>query len=52
MDFEEKVDIDDLVLPSKPIKQVEKGNQRAAFESDHDVGKKYKVKMTENILKL
>ena len=52
MEFEEKVDIDDLVLPSKPMKQVEKGNQHAAFESDHDAGKKLKLKMKENILKL
>ena len=52
LEFEEKVDIDDLVLPSKPMKQVEKGNQHAAFESDHDEGKKLKLKMKENILKL
>ena len=65
IEFEEKVDIDDLVLPSKPmelaeieindiIKQepVEEKEQHAAFELDHDVGKKSKVKMEENILKL
>ena len=62
--FEEKVDIDDLVLPSKPIKMakieiddikqepLEEENQHAVFESDPDVGKKFKVKMEENILKL
>ena len=52
IEFEEKVDIDDLVLPSKPMKQVEKENQHAAFESDHDAGKKLKLKMKENILEL
>ena len=60
MEFEEKVDIDDLVLPSEPMKlaeieikqePVEEKEQIAAFESDH-VGKKFKVKMGENILKL
>ena len=64
IEFEEKVDIDDLVLPAKPIKVVEteihdikqepleEKNQHAACESDHNVGKKLKVKMEENILKL
>ena len=54
-EFEEKVDIDDLVLPLKPtelaeieindIKQepLEKENQHATSESDHDVAKKFKV---------
>ena len=61
--FEEKVDIDDLVLPSKPIKvaeieihdikqePLEDENQNAASESDPDLGKNLKVKMEENILK-
>jgi hypothetical protein len=64
IEFEEKVDIDDLVLPSKPmelaeieindIKQepLEEENQHAASDSDHDAQKKFKVKMEENILKL
>jgi hypothetical protein len=64
IDFEEKVDIDDLVLPSKPmetaeieindIKQepVEEEQQQAAFESNCDVKKSFKLKMEENILKL
>ena len=49
IEFEEKVDIDDLVLMSKPsklakiesdgIKQEPVGEQQAAFESDHDLGK-------------
>ena len=64
IEFEEKVDIDDLVLPSKPmesaeieiidIKQedLEEEKQNAAFESDHDVGKKFKVEMEEDILRL
>ena len=53
--FEEKVDIDDLVLPSKPIKvaeiemhdikqePLEDENQHAASESDPDLGKNFKV---------
>ena len=64
IEFEEKVDIDDLVLPSKPIKvaeidiydikqePLEDENQHAASESDPDLGKNFKVKMEENILKL
>ena len=61
IEFEEKVDIDDLVLPSEPMKlaeieikqePVEEKEQIAAFESDHDKGKKFKLKMEENILKL
>ena len=64
VEFEEKVDIVDLVLPPKPmalaeievsdIKQepiVEK-NQHAAYESDLDVKKAFQLKMEENILKL
>ena len=59
IEFEEKVDIDDLVLPPKPIKAeeieindvkqepLEEKNQHAACESDHDVGKKFKEKMEE-----
>ena len=60
--FEEKVDIDDLVLSSKPTKMaeieindVEKEpleEQHAAFESDQDIGNKIKLKKKENILKL
>ena len=64
IEFEEKVEIDDLVLPSKPmelaeieisdIKQepVEEKEQQAAFKLDHGVGKNFKMKMKENILKL
>ena len=61
IEFEEKVDIDDLALPSEPMKlaeieikqePVEEKEQIAAFESDHDKGKKFKLKMEENILKL
>ena len=64
VEFEEKVDIDDLVLPPKPIvlaeievsdiKQepiVEK-NQHAAYESDLDVKKTFQLKLEENILNL
>ena len=61
-EFEEKVDIDDLVLPSKPKKMAEieindvkeepLEDQHAAFESDQDIGIKFKLKMKENILKL
>ena len=61
IEFEEKVDIDDLVLPSEPMKlaeieikeePVEEKEQVAALESDHDKGKKSKLKMEESILKL
>ena len=62
MEFEEKVDIDDLVLPSKPtkmaeieindVKEEQIEEQHATFESDQDIGKKIKLKMKENILKL
>ena len=64
MEFEEKVDIDDLVLPSEPMKlaeieinnikqePVEEKEKIAAIESDHDKGKNFKMKMEESILKL
>ena len=64
IEFDKKVDVDDLVLPLKPIKlaeieinyimqePLEEKNQHTTSESDHDVGKKFKVKMEENILKL
>ena len=61
-EFEEKVDIDDLVLPSKPtkmaeieindVKEEQLEEQHATFESAQDIGKKFKLKMKENILKL
>ena len=62
-EFEEKVDIDDLVLASKPVKLAEieindikqetlEDGQQVAFEYDHDLGKEFKVKMEEKILKL
>ena len=60
--FEEKVDIDDLVLPSKQTKMAEieindvkketLEDQLTTLESDQDIGKKFKLKMKENILKL
>ena len=62
--MEEKVDIADLILPSKPMKveeieindlkqePLEEENQHAASESDPDLGNNFKVKMEENILKL
>ena len=55
VEFEEKVDLDTLVLPSKPMKLAEieindKEKQQVAFESDHDVGKEFQLKMEENIL--
>ena len=61
IEFEEKVDIDDLVLPSEPMKlaeieikqePVEEKEKIAAIESDHDKGKNFKMKMEESILKL
>ena len=64
IEFEEKVDIDDLVLPSKPmkmavieindVKQEPIGEQKKqnAFQLHHDEGKKFKLSMEENILKL
>ena len=63
-EFEEKVDIDDLVFPSKPInlseieiqdikeEPLEEEEQHAVFESNHDLGMKFKLKMEENLLKL
>jgi hypothetical protein len=63
-EFEQKVDIDDLVLPSKPIKleeieindikqePLEEEKQDADLESDHRMGEKFKLKMEEHILKL
>jgi hypothetical protein len=63
-EFEEKVDIDNLLLPSKAkksaeieihdIKQepLEEEKKQTTFELDIDVGKKFKLKMEENILKL
>ena len=57
IDFEEKVAIDDLVLPSKPVEMAEIEindiKQEPLQEADqHDLGKKFKLKMEENILKL
>ena len=63
IDFEEKVDIKDLVLPSKPSKmgtmeifavkeEPLEENKCTAFESVHDRKKKYKLKIEETILKL
>ena len=64
IEFEEKVDIDDLVLPSKPMELAEievngikkepqeEEKQNASFESDHDIGKRFNLNMEENILKL
>ena len=54
IDFEEKVDIDDLVLQSKPMEMAEIETddiKQKPLESDH-VGNKFKLKMEENILKL
>ena len=57
IDFEEKVDIDDLVFPSKPmemaeieindIKQepLEEAEQYLALKSGHDIGNEFKLKM-------
>jgi hypothetical protein len=64
IEFEEKVDIDDLVFPSKPMKSaeieindikqetLEEEKKDSALKSDHDESKKFKLKMEENILKL
>ena len=64
IEFEEKVDIDDLVLPSKPMKMavieindtkqepIEEEKKQNAFQSDHDEGKKFKLNMEKNILEL
>ena len=64
IEFEEKVDIDDLVLTPKPMKlseidindvkkePQEEEKQNASFDSDHNVRKRFKLNMEENILKL
>ena len=64
IEFEEKVDIDDLVFPTKPIKSAEieindikqenpeEEKKYSAFESHHEAGKTFKLKMEENISKL
>ena len=66
IDFEEKVDIEDLVLPSEPTKlaemeildikkepfEVNEEQKHVAFESAHVVRKEYKLKIEETILKL
>ena len=64
VEFEDKVDLDTLVLPSKPVRlgeieindikqePIQEENQHTAFESDHDVGKEFKLKMEENILRM
>ena len=53
MEFEGKVDIDDLVLPSKPLKlaefeindikqePIEEEEKQNAFQLDHDEGEKF-----------
>ena len=63
IDFEEKVDIDDLVISSKPSKmgtmeildvkeEPLEENKCTAFESVHDRKKQYKLKIYEAISKL
>ena len=64
IEFEEKVDLDTLFLPSKPVKlaeieinhikeePIEMEKQHAALESDHDVGKEFKLKVEESILRM
>ena len=64
VEFEEKVKINDLVLPPKPIALAEievsdikqepivEKNQHAAYESDLDVKKTFQLKLEENILNL
>ena len=66
IEFEEKVDIEDLVLPSEPTKltemeildikkepfEVYEEQKHVAFESAHVVRKEYKLKIEETILKL
>ena len=64
IEFEEKVDIEDPILPSKPmrmavieikdIKQepIEEQKKHSAFQLDHKEGKKFKLIMEENILEL
>ena len=59
-EFEEKVNIDDLVLPPEPARSAEidvndikqEPLEEAAFESDPDKEKMFKLKMEENILEL
>ena len=62
-EFEEKVDIDDLVLPSKPMKSTNieineikqerlEDETKHSFDSDCDKGKKFERKMEDNILHL
>ena len=64
IESEEKVDINNLVLPSKPMKMavieindvkqepIEEKKMQNAFQLDHDEGKIFKLNMEENILKL
>ena len=64
VEFEEKADIEDLVLPSKPMKMadveindikeepIEEQKKQNTFQLDHDEGKKFKLNMEEDILKL
>ena len=64
IEFEEKVAVDSLLLPSKPIKltknethdikqePVVDRKHHSSFESDLDVGKKFNLKVEENDLKL
>ena len=47
MEFEEKADIDDLVLPSEPMKLAEIEIKQEPVE-----GNKFKLRMEESILKL
>ena len=56
IDFEEKVDIDDLVLPSKPTEmaeiEIKDIKQEPLEDAYHEKGNKFKQKMEENILRL
>ena len=57
IEFEEKVDIDDLVLPSKPMKSAEIEINEFKSEpleegKDHYDGKKFRLKMEEKVSKL
>ena len=64
MEFEEKVDVDDLILPSKPLKlaeieinnikqePIEEEKKQNVFPSDYDKAKKSKLNMEENIFEL
>ena len=64
MEFEEKVNIDDLILPSEPIKfeeigiddikqeSIEERVHQFVSESNNNEGNKFQLKMEENILKL